>query len=265
MNNNNTNKPISKLINNAVCQESDKNMFDSIIWYCLDEKGFLKQNNVLDVMNIIMLNIAGVYIYQLQPDKSKFYVGSSIDIWKRVTQHSNCISKGINTCPKFYNCIRKYGWNNFKFGILEDVNKSVAIDNKYIKNILMEKEQFYLNALSPTLNINKIAGSMLGYKHSEQVRKDMGTKRKGVSINKSKTKISYSVTEKTKNNLSLSARNGLIVKVYDHSNNLIDIYPTIASAAKHYNVDHNTVSKCIKNGNFINNCRFVSEIKDVRV
>ena len=55
------------------------------------------------------------------------------------------------------------------------------------------------------------------------------------------------------------------VKVYDDNNNLIDIYPTIASAAKHYNVDHNTVSKCIKNGNLINNRRFVSEIKDVRV
>ncbi len=63
----------------------------------------------------------------------------------------------------------------------------------------------------------------------------------------------------------MSARNGVRVRVYDNSNNLINIYPTITSAAIHYNVDHNTVSKCIKNGNLICNHRFVGEIKDVRV
>ena len=66
MKDNNTNKPISELINNnTVVLESDKNMFGSITWYGLDEKGFLKQNNnnALGVMNIIMLNIVGVYIY----------------------------------------------------------------------------------------------------------------------------------------------------------------------------------------------------------
>lgn len=198
MKDNITNKPVSELKNNAAFQKSAKNIFGYIVWYDLDEKGFLKQNNALDVMNNIMLNIAGVYVYQLQLDKSKFYVGSSFDISKRVTQHRYCFSKGINTCPKFYNSVKKYGWNNFKFGILEHVNKPVATDNKNINNILIEKEQFYLNALSPTLNINKIAGSMLGYKHSEQIRKAMGAKRRGVSTNKSKTKLSYTVTEKTK-------------------------------------------------------------------
>lgn len=202
MNDNITNKSVSELKNNTISLESDKNMFGYVIWYGLDKKGFFKQNNALDVMNIIMLNIAGVYIYQLQLDKCKFYVGSSFDIWKRVTQHRNCFSKGINTCPKFYNCVKKYGWNNFKFGILEHVNKPVAINNKNIKNIILEKEQFYLNTLSPTLNINKIAGSMLGYKHSEQVRKSMSAQRRGVSTNKSKTKLSYTITEETKNNLS---------------------------------------------------------------
>jgi group I intron endonuclease len=212
-----------------------------------------------------MLNSAGVYIYQLQLDKSKFYIGSSFDIWKRVAQHRNSLSKKISTCPKFYNCIRKHGWDNFKFSVLEYINKSVITNSKEINNVLIEKEQFYLDNLSPTLNINKIAGSMLGYKHSESVRKIMSVKRRGISQNKSKVKLSYNISDKTKNNLSLRARNGVRVKVYDTNNNLINTYPTIASAAKYYDVDHNTMSKCIINGNLINNYRFVSELKDVRV
>lgn len=31
----------------------------------------------------------------------------------------------------------------------------------------MEKEQWYLDKYSPSLNINKKAGSMAGYKHSD--------------------------------------------------------------------------------------------------
>ena len=78
------------------------------------------------------------------------------------------MSQGINTCPKFYNCVKKHGWNNFKFGVLEVVNKSVITGSKKFNSVLIEKEQFYLDNLYPTLNIDTIAGSMLGYKHSEK-------------------------------------------------------------------------------------------------
>jgi group I intron endonuclease len=148
-----------------------------------------------------MLNNTGVYIYQLQLDKSKFYIGSSFDILNRVAQHRNSFSKKINTCPKFYNCVRKHGWNSFKFGVLEGIIKSVVIHSKRTDNVLIEKEQFYLDKLSPTLNINKIARSRLGYKHSEKIRKTMSAKHRGINTNKSKVKLSYNISEKTKNNV----------------------------------------------------------------
>jgi len=70
-------------------------------------------------------------------------------------------------------------------GIIEYINISeLNIKNKReIKKAILDREQYYLNIFNPTLNINKIAGSTLGFKHTEEARKIMGLQRRGVSIN----------------------------------------------------------------------------------
>jgi group I intron endonuclease len=90
-----------------------------------------------------------------------------------------------------------------------------TIDKAILKNNLLEREQFYFDLFKPTLNINKIAGSTLGFKHSEETRLLMSLQRKGKSINRRKQNISYIISEETKNNLSLRTRHGVIVKVVD--------------------------------------------------
>jgi hypothetical protein len=67
------------------------------------------------------------------------------------------------------------------------------------------------------------------------------------------------------NKLSLRARHGVIVKVLDKDNIIINTFPTIVSAAKFYNLDHNTISKYIKNGSSYKDLRFLAEFKYVRV
>jgi hypothetical protein len=60
-------------------------------------------------------------------------------------------------------------------GIIEYINISEFIKGKHdIKRIIFKREQYYLDMLNPTLNINKIAGSIPGYKHSEHIRKKDG-------------------------------------------------------------------------------------------
>ena len=44
-------------------------------------------------------------------------------------------------------------------------------------NILIEREQYYLDLLKPEYNILKIAGSMLGFKHSEATKIKMSINR----------------------------------------------------------------------------------------
>jgi len=55
------------------------------------------------------------------------------------------------------------------------------------------------------------------------------------------------------------------VKALDKDNNVVNTFPTIASTADFYDLDHNTISKYIKNGSSFKNLRFLAELKDVRV
>jgi O6-methylguanine-DNA--protein-cysteine methyltransferase len=57
----------------------------------------------------------------------------------------------------------KYGFSNFSLEILE----YCTLDN------LLEREQYYLDNLKPDYNIVEIAGSTLGYKHTEESLKKM--------------------------------------------------------------------------------------------
>ena len=92
-----------------------------------------------------------------------------VNIAQRFRQHRyRCsVYKGNNN--KFYNLVKKYGWDNIEYGILEKINLSSK--DTYIlinKKLLLDREQYYLDKYSPSLNINRLAGSMLGYKHSEK-------------------------------------------------------------------------------------------------
>ena len=234
--------------------------FENINWYYLNKRGIIISDNC----KALFEGKAGVYVYQLILDENMIYIGSSFDLLVRFRQHKHCVRKGSNVCPKFYNSVRKYGWDNFRLGILEYIDKSQKVIKNEIKTTILVREQFYLNSLNPNLNINKIAGSMLGYKHTQELRKLMSLQRKGKSINWSRKDPLYTITEETRNNLSLRVR-GVTVKVFDNENNIVNVFPTIKSAANFFDVDYNTVSKCIKSGNLINNYRFEAELKNNRV
>jgi hypothetical protein len=209
-----------------------------VSWITLNKKGLIKDS-------IRLNNQAAIYIYQCIEDESKIYIGSTHNINNRIAQHRHSVKSGNRACPKFYNYIEKHGWDNFRLGILEYI-KIYELNNKdkhEIKRVILDREQYYLDILNPSLNINKTAGSTLGYKHTEEMRKTMSLQRKG----------------------QRGARNGITVKVFNKHNVLINIFPTITSAAKYYHVDHCTLSKYIKEGYSLNNLRFEAEFKDLRV
>ena len=234
---------------------------ETINWLYLNEKGYVLPNNKLSLS--ILEKKAGVYIYQYILDKSMIYIGSAYDITERIRQHRLSANKG-KTCPKFYNYVRKHGWDNFRLGILEYIDVDNLNMGKYeIRRVIFDREQYYLDIMSPTLNILKKAGSNLGFKHTEEMRKIMGLQRRGQSINWSRK--NYVISTITKEKLSLRCRNGVIVKVFDDSNNLVNTFQTIASAAKHYDLSNGALSKYIKFGYSIDNLRFEGEVKDVRV
>ena len=105
----------------------------------------------------------------------------------------------------------------------------------------------------------------LGFKHSQVVRVKMGIQGRGIPIIRPKGNLPYIATKKTRDILSVRARHGVMIRVFASNNNIINTFPTIASAAKHYKIDHNTTSNYIKSDYEINNHRFEFKVKHVRV
>jgi len=70
------------------------------------------------------------------------------------------------------------GYSAFTLAILEYIDIT-NLSKDEAKLIILEREQHYLDTLSPEYNIFKIAGSSLGFKHSEETRAIMSLNNKG--------------------------------------------------------------------------------------
>lgn len=101
---------------------------------------------------------SGVYRW-VHKDSGKSYIGSSIilsDRFRRYFNHSY-LSSSKRGASLICKALLKYGYAGFRLEILE-----------YCPNtIVLVREQFYLDKFNPEYNILKVAGSNLGYKHSE--------------------------------------------------------------------------------------------------
>jgi group I intron endonuclease len=107
-------------------------------------------------------------IYKIQHKTSgKFYVGSAKKISRRWIEHVRDLRAQKHFSPKLQKAWNKYGQDAFEFSILEiveDVHK------------LLEREQFWLDATQAVkhgYNSAKTAGSLLGFKHTEETKEKM--------------------------------------------------------------------------------------------
>lgn len=114
-----------------------------------DNKGLIiKQNK----------NKSGVYRW-VNKESGKSYIGSSTmlnDRFRRYFNHSY-LSSSKRGASLICKALLKYGYNGFRLEILEYCPSSTVLT----------REQFFLDKLNPEYNILKVAGSSLGYKHSE--------------------------------------------------------------------------------------------------
>lgn len=131
-------------------------------------------NNMLDDKSLIVSefnNKSGIYLLHNLVN-GKQYVGSSVDLKQRLYSYYSP-SKLVDN-RHVSNSIMKYGHNNFTVLILELVEK-----NDNIKTDLLSREQYYIDFLKPVLNVNPIAGSLLGFKHSDETKALLASLRTG--------------------------------------------------------------------------------------
>lgn len=161
-----------------------------------------------------------------------------------------------------YKAILKYGYSNFKLEILEycDVN------------ILLLREQYYIDLLKPEYNILSKAGSTLGYKHTTETLKKFKTRKfsketlvnitkaaKGrvlseetrTKISKARTGIKLSNETRVKLSAIGTAKIGIAVKVTNIITNEVKEYATLTLAALALGVSRTAVKKAINLGKVI--------------
>jgi group I intron endonuclease len=113
----------------------------------------------------------------------KFYIGSTTDFKRRKRSHFSELNLKIHKNKHLIYAYNIYGKENFKFEILEYIKD---------KTKLVEHEQWWLNLFfdncKTCYNVQPIAGSTLGYNHTEETKQKMSKTRKGKRLSE-ETKI----------------------------------------------------------------------------
>lgn len=105
-----------------------------------------------------MKKISCIYIIQNLLNK-KFYLGSTVDFYKRRNQHMNKLKKNIHHSKYLQNSVNLHGIENFEINIFQYCFSEETI----------QLEQYYLDLYNPEYNVSKDASCpMGGRKHSKE-------------------------------------------------------------------------------------------------
>jgi group I intron endonuclease len=132
-------------------------------------------NTRVDKCIILKENTNKSGIYRLiNKINGKSYIGSSIRLNNRFRLYyssktiKNRLSQGSSA---IYSALLKYGHDNFSLDILEYCEP----------NLLIKREQYFMDLINPEYNILKIAGNKLGFKHSEATKAKMSINHSGIN------------------------------------------------------------------------------------
>lgn len=195
---------------------------------------------------------AGVYLISNNVN-GKCYVGSTIHLDRRRLEHFSSLANNKHPNRHLQNAYNKYGVNAFEFEILE----TILIDDN-IKKTLLSREQFWIDNLKPEYNILPVAGSSLGYRHTEETKKKISQSTTGVKKSEEHAKhiregqSGRVLTEEHKAKLPEAAKHRKFPS--NHAIISIDgvIYNSLKEASEATGVKYNTIQKRLKNPNFSN-------------
>lgn len=195
---------------------------------------------------------AGVYLISNNVN-GKCYVGSTVHLDQRRREHFSRLANNKHINAHLQNAYNKYGREAFDFEILETID----IDDN-IKDKLLKREQFWIDNLKPEYNVLLVAGSNLGYHHTEETKKKISESTTGVKKSEEHAKhiregqSDRVLTEEHKAKLSEAAKHRKSPS--NHAIISIDgvIYNSLKEASEATGVKYNTIQKRLKNPNFSN-------------
>lgn len=181
---------------------------------------------------------SGVYRWTNKVN-GKTYIGSSIDLGKRLGKYYNLKYLSSNKML-ISKALIKYGYSNFTLEILEYCDRSDTL----------LREQYYLDLCKPEYNLLKVAGSSLGHIHSESTLEKMRKSRfnwteEQKSKNLDHLKIhnaSEDQKEKSRQRLiKINESKGVPIEILDTKTNEVSLYSSIRQAAEALGCVHGTI------------------------
>jgi group I intron endonuclease len=129
------------------------------------------------------------------------YIGSAIIIHKRWNEHIRDLCANKHHSIYLQRAWNTYGNDYFIFSIIEQCDNDLLID----------REQHYIDTLIPEYNMCRIAGSPLGYKHTDETKEKVSKAGKGrVFSDEHKKRISEAlkgkiVSEETRRRIGIKS------------------------------------------------------------
>lgn len=111
-------------------------------------------------------------IYKIEHIESgKLYIGSAVNLLNRKATHFSLLRNGLHKNSKLQNAFNKHGEDSFVF--------SVILYCKDIDLVMYEQKAIdSFNSVDSGYNVLRVAGSALGFKHSESHKESLiGNKR----------------------------------------------------------------------------------------
>lgn len=191
---------------------------------------YLLSNHIGSLNNIANLfkNKAGIYMFTNNTN-GKCYIGSSGNLCRRLLEYFN--NNRLNTelgrgDSIIYSAIIKYGWQSFTLEIMEIVDID-GLNNVDKRDLLMSREQHFIDTINPEYNILKVAGSNAGHKMSLEARKKISESKKG----KPSHRAGAVHSEESRNLMSTNSTSKKPVYMYSADNTLIGQYQSIDECA----------------------------------
>lgn len=144
---------------------------------------------------------------------------------------------------RIYKALLKYGYAGFRLEILEYCSPQG----------LIKREQFYFDSLNPEYNILKVAGSFLGYRHSEATKKLISIALKDTKVSESTRELkreallgkSFDKTRIEKMRLSNTFRKPVIV-TNTETGEVLE-FASLTDAGKYVGISRISVAKYLLN------------------
>jgi len=170
--------------------------------------------------------LSGVYGIQSKIKPSKIYIGSAVNIHRRWNSHLSELSRNKHVNPKLQHHYNRYGVEDLVFSLILYCDK----------DSLLSTEQQFINIYNPWFNINKTAGSNLGYKWSIKAKQNLAI------VRRKKNNLTHIMTNETKEKI----RKSHLGKKKYQPREAIDKLILSNVDKKHTEVHNDNISKSIK-------------------